>query len=266
MIASGLSGPRRVSAGAAKDFVLGMTVLDAQAQALRFGGTVMKNVAGYDMSRLHTGAMGTLGLIVDVSLKVLPVPPAEATLIFEVAAQESITWTNTWAGQPLPIAATCWCDGRLYLRLAGAAAAVRAAREKLGGESMPAPAARDFWARLRDHDHDFFSVNSAAPDHHLWRLSVPSTAPHFDGVTDPQWIEWGGALRWIKTRASASALRAWASAQGGHATCFRAASDTIRQQGSLTVPDAALMKIHQRLKQELDHQRIFNPDRLYPGL
>jgi len=226
----------------------------------------MKNVAGYDMSRLHTGAMGTLGLIVDVSLKVLPVPPADATLMFEVAAQESIIWANTWAGQPLPIVATCWCDGRLHLRLAGAAAAVRAAREKLGGESMPDAQARDFWARLRDHDHDFFSVNSAAPDHHLWRLSVPSTAPHFDGVTDPQWIEWGGALRWIKTRASAAVLRAWALAQGGHATCFRAASDTVRQQGSFTAPDAALMKIHQRLKQELDHQRIFNPDRLYPGL
>lgn len=267
MIATGLSGPRRMSSGAARDFVLGMTVLDAQAQALRFGGTVMKNVAGYDMSRLHTGAMGVLGLIVDVSLKVLPIPPADSTLIFEVGAQDAIDWANAWAGQPLPLAATCWQAGRLRVRLSGAAAAVRSAREKLGGELMPQAQADAFWQRLRDQQNEFFSVSSAAPGLHLWRLSVPSTTPNLTEINDEQWLEWGGALRWIKTQAPAAQLRAWASRHGGHATLFRAATDDARQQADVfTEPAAPLMKIHQRLKQELDGQRIFNPGRMYAGL
>ena len=267
MMASGLSGPRRMAAGAAKDFVLGMTILDAQAEPTRFGGTVMKNVAGYDISRLHTGALGTLGLIVDISLKVLPMPPADATLVFAASAEQSIEWANAWGGQPLPIVSTSWFDGRFAVRLSGAAAAIRAAKEKLGGETMPAQQAEAYWQRLRDQDDDFFKVDAARADVNLWRLSVPSITPHLSEITDPQWIEWGGALRWVKTNVPAERLRAIAAQHGGHATLFRAArNQTRREAGVFSDLSPALMKIHHRLKQELDPKRIFNPDRMYPGL
>jgi glycolate oxidase FAD binding subunit len=267
MMATGLSGPRRMSAGAAKDFVLGMTVLDDNATPMRYGGTVMKNVAGYDLSRLHTGAFGTLGVIVDVSLKVLPMPPAQATLRFQASAAESIERVNTWGGQPLPIVSTSWCDGELMIRLAGAVSAVNSATEKLGGTLVPASEAGQFWQALRDHDHPFFQVEAAQPSQHLWRISVPSTTPHLSDFHEPQWIEWGGACRWIKTDASVERVRAIARAHGGHATLFRAASPAARTEISAFTPvSPALMKIHQRLKQELDSHGIFNPGRLYPGL
>lgn len=267
MMATGLSGPRRMSAGAVKDFVLGMTVLDEQATPMRYGGTVMKNVAGYDLSRLHTGAMGTLGLIVDVSIKVLPLPPAQATISFEVSAAQSIEWVNAWGGQPLPISATSWHDGVLMVRLAGAVAAVNSAIEKLGGQVVPQAQADAFWRALRDHDHGFFSAGSSGSGEHLWRLSLPSTTPHLAELDAPQWIEWGGALRWLNTNASAERIRALARQHGGHATLFRAASDSARAEiGAFTQVSPALMKIHQRLKQELDSHGIFNPGRLYSGL
>jgi len=267
MMASGLSGPRRMSAGAAKDFVLGMTVLDDQASHLRYGGTVMKNVAGYDLSRLHTGALGTLGLIVDVSLKVLPLPPAQATIGFDVSASQSIEMVNTWGGQPLPLSATSWHDGKLLVRLAGAVSAVNSASEKLGGERISQEQADLYWQSLRDQTDSFFTVSAADPGEHLWRLSVPSTTPHLDALSDPQWIEWGGALRWVKTNAPAERLRAIARQHGGHATLFRSVEPAARvQMGSFAPVSPAAMKIHQRLKQELDAHGIFNPGRLYPGL
>lgn len=267
MMASGLSGPRRMSAGAAKDFVLGMTVLDEQATPMRYGGTVMKNVAGYDLSRLHTGAMGTLGLIVDVSLKVLPLPPAQSTISFEVSAAQSIEWVNAWGGQPLPISSTSWHDGVLMVRLAGAVAAVSSAIEKLGGEVVSEQQADNYWRALRDQDHPFFSAGPSGSGEHLWRLSLPSTTPHLMELSEPQWIEWGGALRWVKTNAGADRLRAMAREHGGHATLFRAADDAARSAlGVFTQTSPALMKIQQRLKQELDSYGIFNPGRLYAGL
>ncbi len=271
MMATGLSGPRRASAGAAKDFVLGMTVLDDQGTPMRYGGTVMKNVAGYDMSRLHTGALGTLGLIVDISIKVLPVSPAEMTLQFECNADRCLEWVNAWAGQPLPIVSTSWHGrhdrGQLHVRLAGAVAAVNAAAEKLGGHRMPQELAQTFWSSLRDHDHDFFQVTAAAPATSLWRLSVPSIAPHFQEFNDAQWVEWGGALRWIKTDMPAERVRALARQVGGHATLFRSWAPECRaRDGAFTPLAPALLKIHQRIKRELDGQGIFNPGRLVPGL
>lgn len=267
MMATGLSGPRRATAGAAKDFVLGMTVLDSQASMLRYGGTVMKNVAGYDLSRLHTGALGTLGLMVDVSLKVLPMPSAEATIVFEVDAPRAIEWMNAWAGQPLPISASSWHAGQLTIRLSGAVAAVRSAKDKLGGTSMADAQAQTFWSSLRDQEHPFFSVSTATPDECLWRLSVPSTTAHIDAIEGTQWIEWGGALRWAKTRASAESIRAVAARLGGHATLFRApSSDVLVRAGAFTELPDAVMRMHQRLKQELDASRMFNPGRMYAGL
>lgn len=267
MMASGLSGPRRASSGAARDFILGMTVLDGAGTPLRYGGTVMKNVAGYDLSRLHTGALGTLGVIVDVSLKVLPVPPSEATLRFDVDAPQALAWMNAWAGQPLPISASSWWDGTLTVRLSGALAAVDAARRRLGGEVIQsADEAAAFWTSLRDQSHGFFHPDAADPEDALWRLSLPSVAAHVE-TDDPQWIEWGGAQRWVRGRNMSERMREAARQRGGHATLFRCASDeTRRAEGAFAELSPAIMKIHQRLKQELDAGGIFNPGRMFAGL
>jgi len=271
MVATGLSGPRRAAAGAMKDFVLGMTVLDDQGTPLRFGGTVMKNVAGYDMARLHTGALGTLGLIVDVSIKVLPTPPAEDTLAFEVDAPRALEWVNAWAGQPLPITATSWhCAdgvGRLHVRLSGAVAAVRSAKEKLGGVVLSSEEARGFWQALRDQSAAFFHLDPDQPQTHVWRLSLPSTTPDLPLAQAPQWIEWSGALRWVKTDQPAEHVRAMARERGGHATLYRSVRPDARAaHGAFAPVSPALMKVHQRLKHELDAQGVFNPGRLFAGL
>ncbi len=267
MIATGLSGPRRLSAGAAKDFILGVTMVDTQCVQLRFGGTVMKNVAGYDLSRLNTGAMGILGLLVDLSLKVLPKPPAEETIEFEVSADDSIDWVNAWGGKPYPISATCWISGRLFVRLSGAFAAVRAAKEKLGGQLLSDSKANPFWVSIRDHSDGFFSLDSDDPETALWRISVPTASAHITGLMDAQCIEWGGGLRWIKTSAPAQQIREIARALGGHATLFRTVHPEMRARiGAFSEISPAIMKIHQRLKQELDPNSIFNPGRLIAGL
>ena len=254
-IAAGLSGPRRASAGAVRDFVLGATILDGRGQLLAFGGQVMKNVAGYDVSRLLAGSLGTLGLILEISLKVLPRPVSELTLTLELPQAKALESMNRWAGQPLPISATAWRDGALGLRLSGAQSAIRAAADKLGGERVdPALAAR-FWSGIREQDDPFFAFE--AP---LWRLSLPSRAPQI-GLPGEQLIEWGGALRWLKTNADAATVRAAAARAGGHATLFRAAD----KPASAFVPLApALARLHRELKSAFDPAGILNPGRLYP--
>ncbi|MFO1397145.1 MAG: glycolate oxidase subunit GlcE [Burkholderiales bacterium] len=258
-IASGLSGPRRPYAGAARDFVLGMRVLDGTGQDLTFGGRVMKNVAGFDVARLMTGALGTLGLITEVSLKCLPLPKAETTLVQECSADQSIHLANEWGGQPLPLSATCYHDGHFYVRLSGAPPAVGAAAAKIGGRVLAEADA--FWATVRDHQHPFFapSLAGGAP---LWRLSVKSTAPYTD-LGGEQLIEWGGALRWLRAtdRTNATKLRAWAAAQGGHATLFRG---TLADVPVFQPLDATLATVHRRLKAVFDPHGVFNPGRLLP--
>jgi glycolate oxidase FAD binding subunit len=256
-IASGLSGPRRPYAGAARDFVLGVRVLDGTGNDLTFGGRVMKNVAGFDVARLMTGALGTLGIVTEVSLKCLPLPKAEATLVFACAADEAIRRVNEWGGQPLPLSGTCYHDGQLHVRLSGAPSAVSAASSKLGGS--PVPDADAFWAAVRDHRHRFFAP-SLADGGALWRLSVKSTAPYTD-LGGEQLIEWGGALRWINAGATANAgkLRAWAAAQGGHATLFRGSARDVPVFHPL---DATMSALQRRLKAVFDPQNILNPGRL----
>ena len=262
-VAAGLSGPRRPYAGAVRDFVLGVRVLDGRGDDLAFGGRVMKNVAGFDVSRLMTGALGTLGVLVEVSLKCLPLPKAEATLVFEGDAADAIRRTNEWGGRPLPLSATCWHDGRLAVRLSGAAPAVAAAIAKLGGEVRPEGAANDaFWASVREQTHPFFAAAAAATP--LWRLSVKSTAP-FTDLGGAQLIEWGGALRWLAAGPTAdpAAIRAWAQSHGGHATLFRAADKTAGVFHPLPAP---MLELHRRLKANFDPAGILNPGRMYPGL
>lgn len=251
-IAAGLSGPRRPYAGAVRDFILGVRLLDGGGANLRFGGQVMKNVAGYDVSRLMTGALGTLGLLLEASLKVLPIPPAETTLCYQSDEAEAIEKMNRLGGTPLPVSAACYADGALYVRLSGAAAGVRAAREKLGGETVESGAA--FWESLREQSHPFF-----APGARLWRLSVKSTTPPLT-LPGRQLIEWGGALRWLVTDADAATVRAAAEKAGGHATLFRAAD---KSAGVFHPLKPALQKIHQRLKQAFDPKGVLNPGRLY---
>lgn len=258
-IAAGLSGPRRAANGlyygAVRDFVLGCRLMDGRGDALRFGGQVMKNVAGYDVSRLATGSMGTLGLILEVSLKVLPVPVAGGTLRFTLGEREALAKLNQWAGQPLPVTASAWSADELTVRLEGAAAAVDAARAALGGEFIDAAQAAPFWQGLREHSHPFFAQPGA-----LWRLSLPSTA---DPVSLPgrQLVEWGGALRWWQTDADAQAVRAIARAAGGHATLFRGGD---RAAGVFAPLEPVVARLHRNLKAAFDPAGVFNHARMYP--
>jgi len=251
-VAAGLSGPRRPHTGAVRDLVLGVRMLDGKGQDLRFGGQVMKNVAGYDVSRLMAGSLGTLGVILEVSLKALPLPVAERTLRREHTQTEAIALMNAWAGKPLPLSATCHVDNALYVRLSGAAAAVRAARDKLGGEEVADGAA--FWESVREQRHAFF-----AGDAPLWRISLKSSTPplSFPGA---QLLEWGGALRWVATPSGAEFVRGAAATGGGHATLFRAQD---KSAGAFHPLSPALAKLHRRLKDTFDPAGIFNPGRMY---
>jgi len=258
-VAAGLSGPRRAANGpaygAVRDYVLGCRLMDGRGDALRFGGQVMKNVAGYDVSRLIAGSMGTLGLILEISLKVLPLPVARATLKFAMTESETLARLNELGGRPLPVTATMWHSGELYLRLEGAAAAVDAACVKLGGARLDEGGAALFWQGVREHTGPFFG----GPDP-LWRLSVASTAGPItlDGT---QLIEWGGALRWWKTDADAAAVRKAAKAAGGHATLFRGSE---RSSGVFAPLDPVLAKLHRNLKAAFDPAGVFDHGRLYP--
>jgi len=250
-IATGLSGPRRPYAGAARDFVLGVRMIDGTGQLLRFGGQVIKNVAGYDVSRLMAGALGTLGLMTEVSLKVLPKPAAETTLQFELDETAAIENMNRWAGQPLPLSATSWHAGLLTVRLSGAESAVHAAQARLGGESLHDAAA--FWQRLRDQATPFFDKRP------LWRLAVKPTTPPLN-FGDAEWIEWGGAVRWLASDLPAATLRDAAKAAGGHATLFRG---TAPIDGAFAPLAPALRALHRNLKQRFDPKGILNRGRLY---
>jgi len=255
-VATGLSGPRRAAAGGVRDFVLGVRMLDGRGNDLQFGGRVMKNVAGYDVSRLMAGSMGTLGVMLEVSLKVLPIPVCEETLSLEVNATNAIEQMNLWAGKPLPVSATCHIDRRLFVRLSGADSAVRAAQQKLGGEAVVDGA--HFWQSIREQTHDFF-----APEAQFWRLSVKSTSPELP-LPGQQLMEWNGALRWLHCPDAAAydSIRQTANKAGGHATLFRGRIPGVPVFQPL---NPALMRIHQRLKQQFDPAGILNPGRLYPA-
>lgn len=256
-IASGLSGPRRPYSGSVRDFVLGVNMLDGRGQQLKFGGQVMKNVAGYDVSRLMTASLGTLGVLLDVSLKVLPRPAATLSLHFECDQQNGIKRVNDWAGQALPLSASCWQDEVLTIRLEGTQRALHSARNKLGGELLADDAT--FWRDIREQRTDFFK--SSLP---LWRLSVPSTAAalKLKGTQQsaPQLIEWGGALRWLLSAASADTIRHAASTAGGQATLFRG---TDKHGGVFHPLPPALLAIQRRIKNNFDPHGIFNPCRLF---
>jgi glycolate oxidase FAD binding subunit len=254
-IAAGLSGPRRANSGAVRDFVLGAKIMDGRGEVLTFGGQVMKNVAGYDVSRLMAGSLGTLGLLLEISVKVLPRPFSETTLRFEIGEIDAIRKLNEWGGQPLPVSASCWADGALMLRLSGAQAAVDAAVRSLGGEVVAD--AELFWASLREQQHAFFAGDEA-----LWRLSVPPTTSALV-LKGRQMVEWGGAQRWLRAgsdAATAGSVRATVSAAGGHATLFRGGD---KSAGVFQPLAPAVAAIHERMKAAFDPSNVLNPGRMY---
>lgn len=272
MVAAGLAGPARATAGSVRDFVLGAQIINGQGELLTFGGQVMKNVAGYDVSRAMAGAMGTLGLIAELSLKVLPMVPAEATLVFSLGQAEALEQLHRWGGQPLPLNASCWvrddtaagAPERLFVRLRGAVAAVEAACSRMiaeaGGSRMDNAQAGPDWAACRDQTLPFFTAS--APDLCLWRLSLPQTAPVLD-LPYAQLIEWQGAQRWLWAPAGAAAeLRAAAAAVQGHATLFRAGADGAPGVPRFSSQSPAIETISQRLRTAFDPAGIFNVGRM----
>ena len=256
IIAAGLAGPRRATVGATRDFVLGARLLSSTGELLGFGGRVMKNVAGFDVARLLCGSFGVLGLIVEVSIKVLPRPTAELTLSFEMDAATAIAAFNGWSRRPLPLSATSWYGGIGRVRLSGGTAAIAAARATLGGDALEAAEADRWWASLRDHGHPFL-----APREPLWRVSVPATAPLL-GLPGAELVEWAGALRWVRTPVVDADVRAAAHRVGGSATLWHAA----RRASAFETLTPAVLAIHQRLKAGFDPHGIFNRGRLVAGL
>ena len=264
MVAAGLSGPARASVGPLRNFVLGVTMLNGRGELLTFGGQVIKNVAGYDLSRLMAGSMGILGVICEVSLKVMPILPACRTLsldIDEAAAQRQL---NRWGGEPFPLSASAWYQDRLYVRLAGGEAAVDLSQRRVGGQDLEPQTAEKWWSDIRDHHHEFFTLGAGEFERGdcLWRLSVPDTVPPIP-LPGRQFIEWGGAQRWLRSTAPAADIRSAAARVGGHATLVRAAD---KSPGVFAELSHASMNIHRRLKQSFDPAGIFNPGRLYREL
>lgn len=267
MVATGLSGPRRMAAGSLRDFVLGTRLLDSSGSILSFGGEVMKNVAGYDISRLLAGSMGIFGALMEVSIKVAPRPQVETTCVLDVSEAEALALFSTWRSQPLPISATCWLAdgdstrGKLLVRVSGSLPAVSSGLRIVGGDTMPDSQAQAFWASVRDQTHVFFAHKP------LWRVSVPPKTEAMD--LGPTLIEWNGGLRWVAagrdslTPEGARALRDRVARAGGHAMLYRYTSRPV------DVPifhplQTGLRNINQRLKQELDPVGIFNRGRLFP--
>ncbi|AXJ04579.1 glycolate oxidase subunit GlcE [Pseudomonas fluorescens] len=252
MIATGLSGPRRPWSGSVRDFVLGTRIITGHGKHLRFGGEVMKNVAGYDLSRLMAGSYGSLGVITEVSLKVLPKPRACLSLSLQMTGEQALLRLAEWGQQPLPISAACHDGRQLRLRLEGGEGSVAAARDRLGGELID----NSLWADLNEQRLDFFDE-----DQPLWRLSVPLNTPPLN-LPGEQWLDWGGAQRWLKSTAEASVIRKVVSDVGGHATCY--SHGLIDEPFHPLTP--ALLHYHRQLKRQLDPRGIFNPGRLYAEL
>ena len=264
MVAAGLSGPARASVGAVRDFVLGLSLVNGRGEILTFGGQVMKNVAGYDVSRLMAGSWGILGLLCEVSLKVLPVRPVSRTLRWSMDEAEALARMLRLGARPLPVTATSWLDGEYRVRLAGARAAVDAATAELGGEELDEPTAGRWWTELRDHGSELHQPQAAdlARGECLWRLSVPASTPVLK-LSGRSLLEWGGALRWLRTGDAAASVRAAALAAGGHATLVRAGA---KPEGAFAPLAAPLVQIHRELKKAFDPAGIFNPGRLQAGL
>ncbi|MDI9330711.1 MAG: glycolate oxidase subunit GlcE [Alphaproteobacteria bacterium] len=285
LVAAGMAGPARVAVGGVRDHVLGLAMFNGLGQHLRFGGQVMKNVAGYDVSRLMAGSMGTLGLITEISLKVLPQPVAEATLMFAMPQEPALVVLQRWAAQPLPLNASCWVhddtaaipQGYLFVRLRGAQAAVQSAQPKMlsdvqsmgfAGQPMDTTEAAADWRACVNQTLPFFQ-QAPSPEHALWRLSVPATTPVLELPSSPM-VEWHGGLRWVwATHQQARPLREVAHQLGGHATLWRvsqAHGAVDFELGFQSLPSLAVQAIQQRLQAQFDPHGVFRTARLFPHI
>lgn len=251
-VACALAGPRRPYAGAVRDFLLGVRCINGEGKRVRFGGEVVKNVAGFDGFRLMAGALGTLGVLLELSFKVLPRPAHERTLVFERDAGAAIADMNRWARRPLPLGATAHDGRHLRVRLEGSEAGVEAAAAELGGDTDPDGAA--FWESVREHGHPWFAGTEP-----LWRLALPPATPPLP-IVGTWFIEWGGGQRWLRTMLAPKFIREMAARSGGHACLFRGGA----RDGEVfhPLPDA-LMDVHRRLKSAFDPRGILNPRRMY---
>jgi glycolate oxidase FAD binding subunit len=264
-IACGISGPRRPYAGAARDFVLGVTIINGKGEILKFGGQVIKNVAGYDVSRLMTGAQGSLGVLLDISLKVIPKPAYEETRVLPYSHQQMNTLLSDIGRKPVPVSATLLHNNSLYIRLSGAKAGVQAAASAIGGDTLQN--ADPFWQQLKEQQQPFFYQQRP-----LWRVSLPPAAAVIPGdlIEEESFIEWGGAQRWVYSR-NDNKLQEWAIKNGGHASCFRDAKrdPSLSHSADETVFSSlspALFALSKRIKDSFDPAHILNPNRLYTGL
>ncbi len=265
-IACGLSGPRRVACGAARDFVLGTTIINGKAQKCRFGGQVMKNVAGYDASRLMVGAQGTLGVLLDISLKVLPVNETEISLKLNTKLHDAIKHIQQWLKQGLPVTASCFLKNTLYIRLGSTHSAVKQSLNAINNDYSTEEVDNDFWLTIKNQTHEFFTDSSLTNAKKLWRCSHQPATKFYDNI-EHQLVEWNGALRWINSDIE---LRAIAQHYNGHATRYPlnpAGTNNNKQITNIFQPlQPGLLKIHQRLKQAFDPENILNPGRLYTNL
>ena len=254
IVACDLSGPRRPYTGSARDYVLGSTIINGKAEQLHFGGEVMKNVAGYDVSRLMCGSMGTLGVLLDVSLKVIPKPETELTVVKDCTAAEAIQQMHHWMNQSLPLSASCYVDGKLYVRLASNEATIKSAHQKIGGDLIDDP---QFWMSIKEQHHGFF--DSEKP---LWRLSLASAAEPLllKGET---LYDWGGALRWLKSDESADEIRQAVESLHGHAILFK---NNINQVAPFHQLSSEIHTMHRQLKHAFDPAHILNPGRMYADI
>jgi glycolate oxidase FAD binding subunit len=260
-IACGLSGPRRASCGAARDFVLGTTIINGRGEKLKFGGQVMKNVAGYDASRLMVGAQGTLGVLLDISLKVLPINESEITLKMSAELTTAIEQIQRWVKLGLPITASCFLNKTLFIRLGSTHSAVKQSKTTIAGMFATEEIDDNFWMQIKNQAHDFFQSTNNQDTEKLWRCSH-QPATEFYGDTDNQLIEWNGALRWIK---SDTDLHEKSAGLGGHAS--RYPLNTKPTEVDIFQPlQAGILKLHRNLKQAFDPENILNPGRLYTDL
>lgn len=260
-IASGISGPRRAYSGSVRDAILGVQIINGEGEVVNFGGQVMKNVAGYDLSRLMVRSLGTLGLILNVSIRVIPKPEQDLTLSFDASQEDALAFFQKLRLQLLPVTATLWKDGKVYIRFSASEKILQSTQQKMASEHKldESPLTNDFWTAIRDHQDDFFN-NS---DKTLWRLSLPPTSDNIVRINDPQLIEWGGAQRWVNSNAPANIIHSIASSRGGYATAFKR-----REPGNAVFPalEPNLLNLHRQLKQKMDPHGLFNPNRMYQGV
>ncbi len=257
-IAAGISGPRRAYSGSIRDSILGVTIINGEGEFAHFGGEVMKNVAGYDLSRLMTRSMGTLGVILDVSLRLIPKPEHEITLTFEASQEDALAYFQILRKKQQIISATAWFNQQVYLRLSGSENIVEHSAKKLTGEEYSVD--KQFWENMRDHQHAFFNKDNAKP---LWRLSLPPDTPVIQRIDDNLLLEWGGAQRWINSNIPANIIQSIAKKHHGYAVLIKGELPEIACFPAL---DPALFKLHKQLKNKMDPKGIFSPGRLYKEL